>query len=203
MRQRKALALVLSTINAKELVIPENVLELMPPVASGYRSGRSELFTKRTSPIFDPVGAAEIAADLTVSGLLQQDRAARTLDQNAADKASPGFREVVDALIKATWGSAAPANAREAEIERGIESLVVTRLMELAADADARPQVRAVASDALRSLAASLKRRRSIGDAAAHDRSTVEDIERFLSRPYEPTKRTPPLATPPGDPIGN
>ncbi len=189
MRQRKALALVLSTINAKELVIPENVLELMPPVASG--------------PIFDPVGAAEIAADLTVSGLLQQDRAARTLDQNAADKASPGFREVVDALIKATWGSAAPANAREAEIERGIESLVVTRLMELAADADARPQVRAVASDALRSLAASLKRRRSIGDAAAHDRSTVEDIERFLSRPYEPTKRTPPLATPPGDPIGN
>ncbi|HMM81427.1 MAG TPA: zinc-dependent metalloprotease [Pyrinomonadaceae bacterium] len=203
MRQRKALALVLSTINAKELVIPENVLELMPPVASGYRSGRSELFTKRTSPIFDPVGAAEIAADLTVSGLLQQDRAARTLDQNAADKASPGFREVVDALIKATWGSAAPANAREAEIERGIESLVVTRLMELAADADARSQVRAVASDALRSLAASLKRRRSIGDAAAHDRSTVEDIERFLSRPFEPTKRTPPLATPPGDPIGN
>ncbi|MBX7060891.1 MAG: zinc-dependent metalloprotease [Pyrinomonadaceae bacterium] len=202
-RQKKALALVLTTISPKELAIPENVLELMPPVASGYRSGRSELFTKRTSPIFDPVGAAEIAADLTISGLLQQDRAARTLDQNAADKASPGFRDVVDALIKATWGTVAPANAREAEIERGIESLVVTRLMELAADADARPQVRAIASNALRSLAASLKRTRSVGDAAAHDRSTVEDIERFLSRPFEPTKRTPPLATPPGDPIGN
>lgn len=202
-RQKKALALVLTTISPKELAIPENVLELMPPVASGYRSGRSELFSKRTSPIFDPVGAAEIAADLTISGLLQQDRAARTLDQYAADKASPGFREVVDALIKATWGSPAPANAREAEIECGIESLVVTRLMELAADADARPQVRAIATNALRSLAASLKRTRSVGDAAAHDRSTVEDIERFLSRPFEPTKRTPPLATPPGDPIGN
>lgn len=202
-RQKKALALVLTTISPKELVIPENVLELMPPVASGYRSGRSELFTKRTSPIFDPVGAAEIAADLTISGLLQQDRAARTLDQNAADKASPGFRDVVAALIKATWGSPVSANAREAEIERGIESLVVTRLMELAADADARPQVRAIATNALRSLAASLNRTRSVGDAAAHDRSTVEDIERFLSRPFEPTKRTPPLATPPGDPIGN
>lgn len=202
-RQRKALALVLSTINAKELVIPENVLEMMPPVASGYRSGRSELFMKRTSPIFDPVGASEIAADLAVSGLLQSDRAARTIDQNAADKASPGFGEVVDALIKATWRSPAPANAREAEIERGVESLVVTRLMELAADSDARPQVRAVASDALRSLAAYLKRARATGDTATHNRSTVEDIERFLSRPYEPTKRTPPLATPPGDPIGN
>ncbi|KXK00461.1 MAG: hypothetical protein UZ17_ACD001002217 [Acidobacteria bacterium OLB17] len=94
-------------------------------------------------------------------------------------------------------------DAREAEIERGVESLVVTRLMGLAADADARPQVRAVASEALRSLAAYLKRVRAVGDAAAHNRSTVEDIERFLSRPYEPTKRTPPLPTPPGDPIGN
>ncbi|MEZ5421615.1 MAG: hypothetical protein R2682_00800 [Pyrinomonadaceae bacterium] len=64
---------------------------MMLPVASGYRSGRSELFTKRTSPIFDPVGAVEIAAILAISGLLQSDRAARTLDQNAADKASPGF----------------------------------------------------------------------------------------------------------------
>ncbi|KXK00462.1 MAG: hypothetical protein UZ17_ACD001002218, partial [Acidobacteria bacterium OLB17] len=83
---------VLSTLSAKELSIPENVLEIMPPVASGYRSGRSELFTKRTSPIFDPVGAAEIAADLAVSGLLQRDRAARTIDQNAANAASPSFR---------------------------------------------------------------------------------------------------------------
>lgn len=202
-RQRKALAAVLATIDPKELAIPENVLEMMPPVASGYRSGRSELFTKRTAPIFDPVGAAEIAADLAVSGLLQSDRAARTLDQNAADKASPGFREVIDALIKATWKAPTPKDARQAEIERGIESLVVTRLMELGADADARPQVRAIAADSLRSLAAYLKRLRATGDSAAHYRTTVEDIERFLSRPYEPTKRTPPLPTPPGDPIGN
>lgn len=202
-RQRKALAAVLSTISPKELVIPERVLEMMPPVASGYRSGRSELFTRRTAPIFDPVGAAEIAADLAISGLLQNDRAARTIDQNAADRSSPGFREIVDALLKATWRSPTPTDLREAEIERGVESLVVTRLMELAGDSDARPQVRAIASDALRSLAASLKRVRGVGDAAAHDRSTVEDIERFLSRPFEPTKRTAPLATPPGDPIGN
>ncbi|HQZ81699.1 MAG TPA: zinc-dependent metalloprotease [Pyrinomonadaceae bacterium] len=202
-RQRKALALVLSTINAKDLVIPENILEMMPPVASGYRSSRSELFTKRTSPIFDPVGAAEIAADLAVSGLLQSDRAARTIDQNAADKTSPGFSEVVDALIKATWKAPVSADRREAEIERGVESLVVTRLMELAAETDARPQVRAIASESLRSLAAYLKRQRAVGDAATHNRSTIDDIERFLSRPYEPTKRTPPLATPPGDPIGN
>ncbi|MBX3281330.1 MAG: zinc-dependent metalloprotease [Acidobacteria bacterium] len=202
-RQRKALAAVLATIDPKELAIPENVLEMMPPVASGYRSGRSELFTKRTAPIFDPVGAAEIAADLAVSGLLQSDRAARTLNQNAADKASPGFREVIDALIKATWKAPTPKDARQAEIERGIESLVVTRLMELGADADARPQVRAIAADSLRSLAAYLKRLRATGDSAAHYRTTVEDIERFLSRPFEPTKRTPPLPTPPGDPIGN
>jgi hypothetical protein len=202
-RQRKALSVVLSTLDPKELAIPENVLRMMPPVASGYRSGRSELFTKRTSPIFDPVGAAEISADLTISGLLQSDRAARMIDQSNADKTIPTFREVVDALMKATWRSPAQADPRNAEIKRAIESLVVTRLMELASEQGARPQVRAIASDALRSLSAYLKRAAAVGDAAAHNRSTVEDIDRFLIRPFEPAKRTPPLPTPPGDPIGN
>ncbi|MEZ5421614.1 MAG: hypothetical protein R2682_00795 [Pyrinomonadaceae bacterium] len=70
--------------------------------------------------------------------------------------------------------------------------------MELAADADARPRVPSQPTLFVR-LAAYLKRVRAIGDTAAHNRSTVEDIERFLSRPYEPAKRTPALPTPPGD----
>lgn len=202
-KQREALAVILSTLDAKELVVPENILRLMPPVASGYRSGRSELFSKRTDPIFDPIGAAEIAADLTISGLLQPDRAARTLDQNAADKNSPGFKEVADGLVKATWQSRLSADPAIAAVQRAVQSLTVTRLMDLAADADARPQVRAIANDVLRSLASTLKRTPATGDTAAHYRFTVENIERFLSRPPEPRKQTSPLVTPPGDPIGN
>jgi hypothetical protein len=46
-------------------------------------------------------------------------------------------------------------------------------------------------------------KRPTTGDAATHYRSTADDIERFLTRPDAPRKQTSPLATPPGDPIGN
>lgn len=152
--------------------------------------------------MFDPVGAAEIAADMALSALLEPSRAARTINQNARNKTNPHFREVVDALMKATWGSAMPADANQATIERAIQSLVVSRLMDLAANERAQPQVRSVASEALRSLLATLKRTPATGDSGPHFRSTAEDIERFLTRPDAPRKQTAPLTTPPGDPIG-
>ena len=76
--------------------------------------------------------------------------------------------------------------------------------MDLAANANASSEVRTVANEALRSLVAALKRMVSTADnTAAHYRSTIDDIERFLARPAEPRKPTSPLAVPPGDPIGN
>jgi hypothetical protein len=151
--------------------------------------------------MFDPVGAAEIAADMAVAALLEPNRAARTINQNARNKANPHFREVVDALVKTAWSPTADAN--QAVIQRSIQSVAVTRLMDLAANERAHSQVRAVASDTLRSLLATLKRTVATGEAAAFNRSLVDDITRFLERPDAPRKQTAPLATPPGDPIGN
>jgi hypothetical protein len=202
-RQREALAAALATLNPKELAIPENLLRLMPPTAYGYGSGRSELFAKRTSPVFDPIGSAEIAADLTASGLLEPNRAARMINQNARSRTSPHFREAVNLLIRATWQAPISSNANEAAIQRAVQSLVMIRLMDLAANMNAQAQVRSVANEALRSLATSLKRAPGIGEKGEHNRFTVEEIERFLTRPAEPRKPTQPLPTPPGDPIGN
>jgi hypothetical protein len=84
-----------------------------------------------------------------------------------------------------------------------VQSLVVERLMDLAADADASTQVRAVASSSLRTLLSGVTAGGSEDSATdAHLRATHEEIERFLARPVEPRKRTTPLPTPPGDPIG-
>ena len=119
----------------------------MPPVAFGYNSGRSELFAKRTTPIFDPIGAAEIAADIAINGLLEPNRAARMIDFHSRDRANPDFREIVDALINRSWGAPYSANAKEAAVQRAVQSVVVSELMDLAADANARSQVRAVATE--------------------------------------------------------
>lgn len=200
-KQRDALKAVLETIDPRELAIPENVLSLIPPTAYGYGSGRSELFQKRTSPMFDPVGAAEIAADVAIGALLEPNRAARTINQNARNRSNPHFREVVDSLIKTAWSPTSDTN--QAVIQRAVQSLTVSRLMDLAANERVQSQVRAVASDTLRSLLATLKRTVATGEAAAFNRALADDITRFLERPDAPRKQTAPLATPPGDPIGN
>lgn len=202
-KQREALAAVLDTIKPEELVIDDKILKLIPPLAYGYGSQRSERFSKRTNPMFDEIGAAEIAADMTISGLLEPNRAARTISFNARDRANPNFSEVVAALVKATWGVPVPANAKLAAVQRAVQSLTAARLMDLAANERAQPQVRAVAADALRSMLASLKVPTPNRDEATHRRATADEIERFLARPAEPRKPTAPLATPPGDPIGN
>ncbi len=59
-----------------------------------------------------------------------------------------------------------------------------------------------LATGALRSLLAKLKRTVADVETSAHYRATADDIERFLMRPDAPRKQTTPLATPPGDPIG-
>ena len=200
-RQRDALAAALETIKPGELTIPDSILRLMPPVAYGYGSGRSELFPKRTGPMFDAVGAAEVAADMAISGLLEPSRAARCVGQNSRDRAYPSFREVTDGLVKTAFAPSDPDRSR-ALVQRAVQSLLVERLMELAANPNAQFQVRSTASDTLRGLAATLKRTAATADTAAHYRSLIDDIERFLKRPDSPRRQPAQLPNPPGDPIG-
>jgi hypothetical protein len=200
-RQREALQAVLETINPAELVISDEILRLIPPLAYGYGSQRSEFFTKRTNPIFDAIGAAEIAADMTISGLLEPNRAARLIEFNSRNKDHPHFREVVDALLKANWKPV--SDSKQIAVQRALQNLTISRLMDLAANANAQPQVRAVATESLRGLLATLKKAIATGDTAAHNRAMIDDIERFLTRPDAPRRQTTILPNPPGDPIGN
>jgi len=201
-RQREALAAVLETIRLDALAIPPRILDLIPPRAFGYEGGPTELFAKRTEPLFDPIAAATISADLAVSALLEPHRAARLIEFHSRKNANPDFKEVIDALMAATWKFTPSKNAYHAAIARAVQSLIVNRLMERASDPEAAPQVRATATEALRELDSWLKLTSSAMINAAHRSATREDIERFLARPDATRKQTPPLPTPPGDPIG-
>ncbi|HZM89101.1 MAG TPA: zinc-dependent metalloprotease, partial [Blastocatellia bacterium] len=105
-RQRDALAAVLETLKLESLAIPPRILALIPPRAFGYEGGAIELFSKRTAPAFDPIAAAAICADFAVSGLLDPNRAARLIEFHSHNSANPDFKEVIDALIAATWKTA-------------------------------------------------------------------------------------------------
>jgi hypothetical protein len=195
-RQREALNAVLDTIKPEELAMPQRIIDLIPPRAFGYDDGTGEYFVKRTDPAFDSIGAATIAADMAITGLLNPQRAARMIEFNAQDKKYPHFREVVDALMKRTWETSPPQNNYHAAILEAEQSLLVNRLMDLAADSNASPQVRAVAYGAFDRLLIHLS-----GSIDAHRRLIQHDIERFLKNPN--VQRTPALPTPQGEPIGS
>jgi hypothetical protein len=201
--QRAALVAVLDTLSPQALTISRTVLALIPPRAASFGGTNTELFPGRTRPIFDPIAAATLAADLTVSGLLQPQRAARLTVFHAMDARNPSFADVLDALVKRTWSTPAPKGGLELAVHRAVQSLTTTRLMDLAGNSDASPDVRAEASEALRRLRTTLEAGTAgIGTGGAHRRATIEGITRFLNRPDAPERRTSPPPVPAGEPIG-
>lgn len=201
-KQREAMNAVLDTIKPEELAFPANILKLMPPRADGFGGGTSEYFQKRTEPVFDSIGAAMIATDLAISGLLEPSRAARMIEFNAQDKKYPHFKESVDALVLRIWKMPKPTDNYHAAILSAEQTLLAQRLMDLTANPDASPQVRAVSNEALYQLNETLKFELKT-KSDANRRLIQQDIERFLTRPDAPRQRTPVLPIPPGEPIGN
>jgi hypothetical protein len=187
--QKRAFDALLMTLKPSELKIPESVLKLIPPRPSGYGPHR-ELFPRFTGITFDAISPAVVAADLTLSYLLDGQRAARMVEQKALDPTLPGFDEMVSDLMKATFG-AATSSPYEAEIARAVERVVADRLMDTAANAR-MPQVRAIAQAALT----------GIGGSDPHRALLVQDIRRFSERSASAPYVTTPSA-PPGAPIGD
>jgi len=202
--QRAALDALMLTLSPSELRLPDAVLAAIPPRPSGYGPHR-ELFPRYTGGAFDAVAPAVVAADHTVSQLLDPERAARLVEQKALDPALPGLDDVLDRLLAAT-SQAKTASTYEAEIARAVDRVVAERLMGLAANAR-MPQVRALASVALERRARSAEPNGEgvmgpASSAAAHERLLAQDIRRFLARPAPASPVPERPAIPPGPPIG-
>jgi hypothetical protein len=199
--QTRALGSVLATITPAALAIPTAVLRTLPPRPTGYPSHR-ELFDRETGLVFDAITPAAGAADLVVGLLLDPERAARLVQQQALDPSLPGLDQVLRRLIGQTFGPT-PADGYHAELARAVQRVVVDQLTRLAAEAGL-PQVRAVAGYELSRLSARLRTEAGGPPAAqAHRLQLATDITRFLDRPYDPTRPVRPAQNPPGSPIGS
>jgi hypothetical protein len=194
-RQRDAINAVISTLDPAFLQIPQRIIDLIPPRAFGYERGTAELFEKRTTPVFDPISAAMSSADITLGALLDPRRAARMDLFHAEDASNPDFNEVLGRLLDVVTHSGS--------ISRATCRLAATRLMDLANNRDADPQVRAEASEALRGLASRLAAPTTDLAELAHRHALRDDIQRFLERPDQPRTQPRPPEIPPGPPIGD
>jgi hypothetical protein len=200
--QWRALEAVLQTVSPAELALPRTVLQRLPPRPATYDPHR-ELFPRYTGLTFDAVSPAASAANMTFQLLFDPQRAARLVEQHALDPSLPSLGQVLSTTATRVFAPRA-ADAYQQEIARAVQRSMVERLMDLAADAP-MPQVRADAVLRLRTLRDQLRVRPAALDGMelAHRSLLVDDITRFLERPWEPRERREPLAPPPGSPIGD
>jgi len=201
--QRRALASLLLGLEPAALDLPEPLLRALAPRAPGL-GGRAELFAGEAGVVFDPLAAAASAAGLVVEGLLQPERCLRLVDQHRRDAELPSLEEVLERLTDAAFDRPPPATEREAELSRAVQAVVVRGLVRLAGGG-APLAVRARVEARLRRLIDEPWAVREETEAEfAHARALVGEVLRFLERrgPPEGTPG-PPLAPPPGSPIGS
>jgi hypothetical protein len=199
--QRAALSQLLGALEPEALAIPDTVLALLGPRPFSY-DPYVELFSSRTQPAFDELGAARTLAQLVVDALLQRERSARLAQSAARAARALSLGEAIDSLIARTW-RLEPGDEHRAALRRVTARAVADRLLALAADPDAAPEVRAMADfklAAYRARAGLLGR--SGSDASrAHWLAVAGDVRRWLERRELP-QPTPALRAPPGDPFG-
>jgi hypothetical protein len=201
-RQRAALRALLGALEPAELAIPDTVITLLGPRPFGYDAS-IELFKSRTRPAFDELGAARTLAGMVVDALLQRDRAARLVALASRGRDALTLGEVIDSLVARTWRADAAGDPKLGALRRVAARAVADRLLALAADPQAAPEVRAMAELKIASLrAVAVARGRTGPDAArAHWNAVAGDFTRWIERREVPHP-TPALDAPPGDPFG-
>jgi len=200
--QYRALDSLLKTISPDNLAFDEKLLALIPPRPPGYGQ-TPELFPGYTGSTFDPLGAAEAAAQHTIGLILHPRRASRMVDYHSRDAAIPGVGQVLDKLIGATWKTQGKSGI-QAEIQRVVNQVVLLNTMSLAVSESAIPQARAIALLKLEELKRWLLQRWpdiEDEDQKAHFFAAAGQIRLFQQNPQQFALPLP-LSAPPGAPIG-
>lgn len=200
-QQMDALRQLLAALRPEELAIPDTVVTLMVPNASDV-TPQVELFGTRTRPAFDELGAARTLAQMIVDMVLQRERAARLVQFATRPGPQMTFGMLVDSVIGTIMHRPTQPSPKLAALSRVSQRAVTDRLILLAADSVAAPEVRAIVEVKLADLR-TLARGRAIGsvDERAHWLAIARDITRWIENREVP-KLTPALVAPPGDPFG-
>lgn len=192
--QQKALQAVLKSLSPEVLTIPNKIVQMIPPRPPMYY-GVGETFPKRTGMSFDPLAAAEALAHFQLSFLFNAERANR-LVQLKAMNGTPGWDDVLDAIINATW-KATPEKGLAREVQKQTQQMVLTWLLALSKNEQANYAVQAICFNRLDALKKYAAAQLNSPNDKAHFSYAIERI----NNPKEialPQHRE----IPPGAPIG-
>lgn len=196
--QRAALDAVLATLAPDQLRVPQRLVPLLSAARNGSpnRQYSIELFSNSSGTPFDPLVAADAAAELTLNALLTPTRLARLEAQHAADIDALSVDELLDRLLAATLPD------KTDPLSRRIAYRTLMTMAQAAHNPKTTPGVAALLDQRLHEVALALAQRK--GDAA--ERAWGASLSRLLLDPRELDKElaSHPRTTqvPPGSPIG-
>jgi hypothetical protein len=202
-QQREALRLLLTAVTPAELAIPDTVVSLLGPRPFGF-APYVELMASRTRPTFDELGAARTLSQMVLDAILQRDRLARLVQFAAHDESTLTLWELLETTERTLFPAAASTSRKERALRRVAQRAYIDRVITIAADKDASPDVRGLLDQRLRTVAPRLTtaaRAASQPEESAHFNAIVADIRRWLDRGEVPPS-SPALRAPPGDPFG-
>jgi hypothetical protein len=199
--QWRAFDALMNTITPEALQLPETLIQKIPPRPTGYPSS-IEIFKGHTGPTFDPIAAAEAAADNTLSYLLNPERAARLIEFQARDEHQPGLLPVLDSLMTRTWKTPLPPGYK-GELQLVADNVALKHLLSLAADPKNAENVRGEALLTITDLATwmGLQLPTAQGRWKGALYFALTQIKEFTNDPGKFVPE-PGLEMPPGAPIG-
>jgi hypothetical protein len=201
--QKKALDAVLKTLAPQTLTLPESLLKILPPHPPGLGKTQESLASE-TGLTFDPVAAAESAADLTLSVLLDPARASRLVQYHMRVAEAPSLRGVLEAVSSTTAERPEGGHTMSSEVERAVEFRTLEAMLSLAVNPAASSQARAITRWHIEDLHQQWTATPPPTDTAEaiHRKAMIERIDEFEKDPakFVPAK---PVEAPPGMPIGD
>lgn len=195
--QLKALNAVTDCLDANFLLLPDNIVKLIPPRPAGYNFTR-ELFKKRTGLAFDALAPAETAADLPLSFLFNTERINRMVQYEAAN-GGLGLNEMITILLNKTW-KAPLRSGMEKLIQQQTGQILLTYLLSASVDDNSSFAAKAVLQKALNDLKKHLEAQQKTNKDSMQQANIGLALERMKSP--EKAKPTIHVVMPPGAPIG-
>ncbi len=201
--QEEALQAILKSLNAHTLTLPESLIKQLAPRPLGYYRTRENI-KSNTGLTFDPIGAAESSAKMTVSLLLNPARANRLLEHNAQEKSQPSLGFVLGELIKNTiW--AGWQKGLNKEVQHAVSGVVLNQLMELSVSPSSHFQTKAITQLILKNLQtdfeSSAKTEKDINEKAFFN-YMISTLALYFKNPSE-WQHQETLPLPDGSPIGS
>ena len=139
--QQDAVNAILATLTAKNLVIPESVLSLIPPKAYGESKSR-ESVVGRTGLTLDAMALPEVAVQHSLSLLLNPQRLNRLAQQQARNNQFYSLDALLKQLYSHVYNVSSP-DTMKGKITQRIQFLTAKTFADLVANNNVSPEVQA------------------------------------------------------------